>query len=89
MLPEHVLMLHQAHRFIINVQPNFTCATVSVRLKNVDRIVPTTRRLAVMVKHPTECIMHRICGLLGRGYHDVRNDRITRYPQSRLSQGLK
>jgi hypothetical protein len=71
MLPEHVLMSHRAHCFIIDVQPNFPCIAVSVLMKNIDRIVPATRRLAVMVEHPTERIMRRFRGLLGSGYHDV------------------
>jgi hypothetical protein len=70
-LPEHVLMSHRAHCFIIDVQPNFPCVTVSVLMKNIDRIVPAIRRLAVMVEHPTKRVIRRFRRLSGSGYHDV------------------
>jgi hypothetical protein len=43
MLPEHVFMSHRAHRFIIDVQPKFPCVSISVLMKNIDRIVPAIR----------------------------------------------
>jgi hypothetical protein len=55
--PEHVPMLHRAHCFIINVQPNFPCVAVSVLVENIHRIVPAACRLAVMVKHSIELVM--------------------------------
>jgi hypothetical protein len=57
MLPEHVLMSHPAHCFIIDVQPNFPCVAVSVRLKNINSIVPAARRFAVMVEYSIELVM--------------------------------
>jgi hypothetical protein len=57
MLPEHILMSHQAHCFIIDVQPTFPCVAVSVRVKNVDRIVPAACRFAVMIEHSIELVM--------------------------------
>jgi hypothetical protein len=38
--PEHVLMSHRIHYFIIDVQPNFPCVAISVLVKNVDCIMP-------------------------------------------------
>ena len=63
MPPEHVLMSHCAHYFIVNVQPNFPCVAVSVLMKNIDRIMSAISRLAVMIEHPTKRIMRRIRGL--------------------------
>jgi len=57
MLPEHVLMSHPGHCFIIDVQPNFPCVTVTVLVKNIDRIVPAARRFAVMVEHSIKLVM--------------------------------
>jgi hypothetical protein len=59
-LPEHVLVSHRAHRVIIDVQPNFSCVAVSVRLKNVNSIVTAARRFAVMVEYSIEFIMRWI-----------------------------
>ena len=57
MVPKHVLMSHRAHCFIIDVQPNFPCVAVSVRVKDVDIIVPTACRFSVMVEHSIELVM--------------------------------
>jgi hypothetical protein len=57
MFPEHVLMLHRARRFIIDVQPNFPRVAVTVRAKYVDRIVPAACRFSVVVKNPIELVM--------------------------------
>jgi hypothetical protein len=56
MFPEHALMLYRAHCFIIDVQPNFPCVAVTVRAKNVDRIMPAACRFAVMVENPIELV---------------------------------
>jgi hypothetical protein len=56
MLPEHVLISHPGHCFIIDVQPNFPCAAVSVWAKNIHRIVPAACRFAVMVENPIELV---------------------------------
>jgi hypothetical protein len=60
MSPEHVLLPHPAHSFIINVQPSFTtpATAVFVRVYDVDRIVPAARRLAMVVKHPIELVAY-------------------------------
>ena len=71
MLPKHVLMSHRAQYFIVNVQPIFPCVAVSVLMKNIDRIMSATSRLAVMIEHPTKRIMRRIRGLSDSGYHNV------------------
>ena len=55
--PEHVLMSHRFHYFIIDMQPNFPCAAVSVLGKNIDCIMPATCRFAVMVKDSIELVM--------------------------------
>jgi hypothetical protein len=39
------------------VLPNFSCVAVTVRAKDVDRIVPAACRFAVMVKHSIELVM--------------------------------
>jgi hypothetical protein len=57
MLPENVLMPHRAHCFIIDVQPTFPFVPVSVRVQNIDRIVPAACRFAVMVEHSIELVM--------------------------------
>jgi hypothetical protein len=69
--PEHVLMLHRTHRFILNMQPSFPAAAVPVRAENINRIVPAAHRLAVMVEHSIQLVMHWFCGLSDTGYHDV------------------
>ena len=69
-LPEYVLMSHRAHCFIIDVQPN-SCVAVSVRVKNVDCIVPAIRRLAMMVEHSIKLVMRWLRGLLKIGCHNV------------------
>jgi hypothetical protein len=53
MLPEHVLMSHRAHCFIIDVQPSFPCpcVAISVRVKNINHIVLVACRFAVVVEH--------------------------------------
>jgi hypothetical protein len=56
MLPEHVLMSHPGHYFIIDVQPIFPCVTVSVRVKDIDRIVPAACRITVMVENSIELV---------------------------------
>ena len=58
--PEHVLVSHPGHCFIINVQPNFRCVATPVRGKNIHRIVPAACRFAVMVKHSMELVMWRV-----------------------------
>jgi hypothetical protein len=57
MLPEQVPMLHQPHSFIIDVQPNFPCVTVSIRVKNIDHIVPAACRCDVIVEYSMELVM--------------------------------
>jgi hypothetical protein len=57
MHPEHVLISHRGHCFIINVQPNFPCVSVSVPVKNIDGIVPASCRFAVMIEHSMELVL--------------------------------
>ena len=45
-LPEH---LHRAHSIIIDMQPS---TSISIRVKNFDRMVPAARSLTTVVKHP-------------------------------------
>jgi hypothetical protein len=56
MLPEHVLMFHPGHCFIIDVQPDIPCVTVTIRVKNVDCIVPVACRFAVMVENSIKLV---------------------------------
>jgi hypothetical protein len=55
--PKHVLVSHRLHRFIVNVQPTFPTTAVSVRVEHVDRIVPTTCGLAVVIEHPIQLVV--------------------------------
>ena len=71
MLPEHVLVSHRAHGFIIDVQPNFPCVAVSILVKNIDRIVPAACRFAVMVEDSIELVTRWLCRSLSIGYHNV------------------
>jgi hypothetical protein len=71
MLPEHVLVLHRAHCFIIDVQPDFPCVAVTVRAKDVHRIVPAACRFAVMVEDSIELVIRWLCGSLSSRYHNV------------------
>jgi len=71
MLPEHVLMSYRAHCFIIDVQPNLPGVAVSVRVKNIDSIVPAACVFAVMVEHSKELVMRWLRRSLSIGYHDV------------------
>jgi hypothetical protein len=57
LLPEHVFMSHSGHHFIIDVQPTFPCVVFSVRVKNIDGIMPAVCRFAVMVEHSIELVM--------------------------------
>lgn len=41
--PELGLMPRRTHRFVVNVQPSFPAASVFIRAKNVNRIVPAAR----------------------------------------------
>jgi hypothetical protein len=70
MLSKHVIVPHRAHSFIVNVQPNFFTTAVSVRVEHVGRIVPASRRLAVVIKHPIELVVHRLRRFPGNGCHD-------------------
>jgi hypothetical protein len=56
-LPEHTLISHPGHCFIIDVQPIFPCAAVSVRAKNIHSIVPAACRFAVMVEDSIELVI--------------------------------
>jgi hypothetical protein len=58
MAPKHVLVPHRAHSFIVDVQPRFHTATVSILVEHVDRIVTAAWGLAVVVKHPMKLIVH-------------------------------
>ena len=60
MLSKHDLVPNRTYSFIVNVQPNFFTTAVSVRVEHVDRIVPVACRLAVVVKHPIELVVHRL-----------------------------
>jgi len=76
-LPEHVLMSHLAHDFIVDVQPNFPCVAIAIPVKNIDRVVSATCSLAVMVEHPIEPVMRWFCRTLVRCY-DVWKDQFTK-----------
>ena len=39
LVPEHVLMVYHAHRFIVKMKPSFPTAAISVCEKNIGRIV--------------------------------------------------
>jgi hypothetical protein len=58
MAPKHVLVPHRLHRFIINMQPTFPTTAVSVLVEYVDRIVPTTCGLAMVIEHPMELVVN-------------------------------
>jgi hypothetical protein len=68
-------MPHRAHSFIVDVQPTFPIISVSVRVEYVDRIMPISRGLAVVVKHPIQLVMHRLQGFPGNWCHDVWTQR--------------
>jgi hypothetical protein len=55
MAPKHVLVLHRPHNFIVNVQPSFLTTAVSVRMGDVDRIMPAACGFS-LVKHPTKLV---------------------------------
>jgi hypothetical protein len=59
MFSKHIVP-HRTNNFIINVQPNVFTTAVSVPVEHVDRIVPASCRLAVVVKHPIELVVHRL-----------------------------
>lgn len=49
---KHVLVPHHAYSFFANAQPIFSATAVSIRVKYINRIVPATCGLAVVVDHP-------------------------------------
>ena len=81
MIPKHILVLHRAHGFIIDVQPSFTAIAVSVPVEHVDRIVPAACGLAVVVKHPMKFIENRLRRFPRNGCHDFWTDQATRDAQ--------
>jgi hypothetical protein len=70
MAPKHVLVPHYTHSLIVNAQPGFPTSAVSVRVEHVNRIVPATRGLAVVVKHPMKLIVNRLSRFPSNGCHD-------------------
>jgi hypothetical protein len=69
MPPKDVLVPCSTHSLVINVQPTFPTTALSVLVKNVDRIVPTTRP-TTMIEHPMELVVRRLHGFPGSGCHD-------------------
>lgn len=63
MPPKYIPLLHRAHGFIVNVQPSFSTAAVSVQ--HVNRIVSVACGLAVVVKHPIKIVARWICRFPG------------------------
>ena len=78
MLPKHLLVPHRAHSFIVNVQPSFPTTAVSVRVEHVDRIVPVACRLAAVVEHAIELVVHWLRRFPGNRRHDFWTDRAKR-----------
>jgi hypothetical protein len=56
-LPEHVLISHRSHCFIVDAQLNFICVAVSVLMKTINCIVSAAYRLAMMIEHSIELVM--------------------------------
>jgi hypothetical protein len=77
MAPKQVLVLNRAHNFIIDVQPSFPTITVFVPVVHVDRILPATCGLAVVVKYPIELVPYRIRRFLGNKCHGFWTERAT------------
>jgi hypothetical protein len=71
MAPEHILVPYLAHRFIVNVHPSIPATSVSVPVKDIHRIVPASRRLAVVIEDSIEHVVCRLCRWSGGGYHDI------------------
>jgi hypothetical protein len=87
MAPEHVLVLHYANTFIVNVQPSFPAAAASVRVEHFNRIVPAACGLAVVVKHPIKLVVHRFYKFPGMWRHDFWTGGATRDSQLLLTRG--
>jgi hypothetical protein len=70
MAAKHVLVPRSAHSFIVNMQPSFPTTAVSVRVEDVDRIVPAACGIPVVVKHPIKLVARRLRRFPGNGCHD-------------------
>jgi hypothetical protein len=75
MAPKHVLVPHRAHRFIIDVQASPSLLAPG---EHVDRKVPTTCGLAVVVKYPIELVLYRIHKFPDNRSHGFWTERATR-----------
>jgi hypothetical protein len=75
---KHVLVPHHAYSFFANAQPIFSATAVSIRVKYINRIVPATCGLAVVVDHPIQLVVCPLHGFPGNGCHDFWNNRAAR-----------
>ena len=70
MRAKHVLVPHRPHRFIVKVQPTLPTTAVFDRVEHINRIVPATCGLAVVVKHPIKLVVCRLGRFPDNGCQD-------------------